>query len=109
MISPQPREGTRTILDDGRQAFSALWLGLGNDGLHPDEGGKTARETFQLVNQIVNNRMKTDDGVVTKVEEDGETFGPKATQRRLDALASYALKVWKRCCVLTGCLIVCFD
>jgi hypothetical protein len=81
---------------------------LGNDGFHPDEGGKTARETLQLVNQIVNNRMKTDDGVVTKVE-DGETFGPKATQRRLDALASYALKVWKRCCALTGCLIVCFD
>ena len=108
MISPQPREGTRTMLDDGRQAFSTLWMGLGNDGLHPDEGGKTARETFQLVNQIVNNRIKTDDGVVTKVEG-GETSGPKATQRRVDALVSHALKAWKRCCALTGCLIVCFD
>ena len=61
----------------------------------PDEDGKTARETFQLVNQIVNNRMKTDSGLVTIVEE-GETFGPKSVERRAEALASYALKVWKR-------------
>ena len=61
----------------------------------PDEDGKTARETFQLVNQIVNNRMKTESGLVTIVEE-GETFGPKSVERRAEALASYALKVWKR-------------
>jgi hypothetical protein len=61
----------------------------------PDDDGKTARETFQLVNQIVNNCMKTDDEIVTIVES-GETFGPKAVQRRSEALASYALKVWRK-------------
>lgn len=61
----------------------------------PDEDGKTARETFQLVNQIVNNRMTTDNGLVQIIEE-GATFGPKAVERRAEALANYALKVWKR-------------
>ena len=60
----------------------------------PDEDGKTARETFQLVNQIVANRMKVDDDFVQIVEY-GETFGPDAVNRRAEALANYALKVWK--------------
>lgn len=60
----------------------------------PDEDGKTARETFQLVNQIVANRMKVDDDFV-QIVEDGETFGPDAVNRRAEALANYALKVWK--------------
>lgn len=60
----------------------------------PDESGKKASETFQLVSQIVANKMVVDGEEVTIVEE-GETFGPEAVRRRAKVLASYALKIWK--------------
>lgn len=60
----------------------------------PGDEGKQASETFQLVSQIVANRMVVDGEEVAIVEQ-GETFGPEAVHRRADALASYALNVWK--------------
>ena len=60
----------------------------------PDEDGKRASETFQLVSQIVDNKMLVN-GEDVKVIEDGETFGAEAVRRRANAMARYALEIWK--------------
>lgn len=59
----------------------------------PDESGKTAVSTFQLVSQLVENDMRLDDGDIVLVSE-GSTFNEESVQKRARALADYAVAIW---------------
>ena len=59
----------------------------------PDETGKTAAGTFELVGQVVNGYMLVGEERVDLVDE-GSTFDSAAVTRRARALAHYALEIW---------------
>lgn len=59
----------------------------------PDESGKTACDTFRLVNQIVNTHMNDGESVVDLISE-GSTFDSGSVEKRASILAHYALTIW---------------
>lgn len=60
----------------------------------PDVDGKTAKDTFCLVSQIVSNVMRVEGDSVAIVEK-GKTFDAESAARRAKVLAKYALEIWK--------------